>query len=81
MSDPRNDASHPNINPAPQAFEQPHAGITLEAYADLSFADRQLEQRRRELMGLPPMPEPPAPRSILARLGLALTGGMRPRRA
>jgi hypothetical protein len=49
---------------------------------DLSFADRQLEQRRRELMGLPPVPEPPpAPRSILARLGLALTGGMRPRRA
>ena len=51
---------------------------------NLSFADRQLEQRRRELMGLPSVPEPPPvprPRSILSRLGLALTGGMKPRRA
>ena len=34
MSDPLDNASHPNINHAPQAVEQPHAGITLETYAE-----------------------------------------------
>jgi hypothetical protein len=34
MSDPRDNVNHPNVNDAPKAFEQPRAGITLEAYAE-----------------------------------------------
>jgi hypothetical protein len=62
-------------------FQARMVEIAATKAMNLSFANRQLEQRRRELMGLPSVPEPPAPRRILARLGLALAGGMRPRRA
>jgi hypothetical protein len=34
MSDPLDNVNHPHVNHAPQAFEQPRAGITLEAYAE-----------------------------------------------
>jgi hypothetical protein len=63
-------------------FQQQMVEMAAAKNMALTFADPLLERRRRELLGLPVQPIPPAPQpGLVSRLTQLLTGGrLKPRR-